>query len=151
MELPSNKIITYILGGFVLIWLFVSLSFALDSGSTFSWIATSILCLLAIITFSFKKNHFIDFDSKQYISKNQILWHNWTEEKPLTIFKGFKIISYNHPSKENKSNQNSFQVVLLFKYASSNEGITVKSFRHLEEAQNSLFELANRTGLPAIA
>ncbi|QFT55163.1 hypothetical protein FIU95_11405 [Microbulbifer sp. THAF38] len=94
MELQSNRIITYILGGFVLIWLFVSLSFALDTGSIFAWAATAVLCLLAVITFSFKKSHYIDLDSKQYISKNRILWYSWTKKKSLKIFKGFKIISY---------------------------------------------------------
>ncbi|USD23267.1 hypothetical protein MJO52_09050 [Microbulbifer variabilis] len=151
MELQSNKILTYILGGFVLIWLFVSLSFALDTGSVFSWIATTLLCLLAVITFSFKKDHYIDFETRQYVSQNRILWHNWTEEKPLTIFKGIKIVSYSSHSKESKSGHTSYQVVLIFKYATFNEGITARSYQQLKEAQRYAYELEQRTGLALLA
>ncbi|GAB2882674.1 hypothetical protein ACCI51_18020 [Microbulbifer echini] len=150
MELQSNKVTTYILGGFVFIWLLVSLSFALDNGSIFSWIATTLLSILAVMTFSFKKNHFIDIESKQYISRNQILWHNWIEKKPLSIFKGLKIVSSPHHVKDSKKTHVNWQVVLVFKYASSTEGINAGSFYRKEDAQRHINKLQKMTDLPLV-
>ncbi|AWF81110.1 hypothetical protein BTJ40_09940 [Microbulbifer sp. A4B17] len=150
MELQSNKIPIYIFGGFILTWLLVSLSFALDGGSAISWGATILCALLAAITFSFKTTHYIDGDAKSYTSKRQALWHSWTETQSLAIFKGVKIISYSPHSSDRKSNQPNWQVMLIFRHSSVSEGIQAQTFSSKEDAVAYANELALFTALPLL-
>ncbi|MCO1336168.1 hypothetical protein MO867_17695 [Microbulbifer sp. OS29] len=148
MELQSNKVLVYIFGGFILTWLLVSLSFALDGGSIFSWVATAFCAFLAAITFSFKTTHFIDGDTKRYISKRRALWHSWTETQPLAVFKGVRVTSYAHHPEDTQKNPSSWQVTLIFHDSSINKAILAQAFSNKEDAQLYANKLALFAALP---
>ncbi|WHI47487.1 hypothetical protein [Microbulbifer sp. VAAF005] len=150
MELQSNKVATYIIGGFTLTWLIVSLSFALDGGSTISWLATALCTLLSIVTLSFKATHYIDGESKSYISKRQALWHCWTETQSLEAFKGVKVIPYSPHNTNRKSNLSSWQVILVFLHSNRRDYIQAQIFPSREDAMAYAHQLALFTALPLL-
>ncbi|WP_445365936.1 hypothetical protein ACJJJB_06630 [Microbulbifer sp. ANSA001] len=150
MELQSNKVLTYIFGGFILVWLLVSLSFALEGNAMFPWIATTLLALLACITFSFEKTRYVDGTKKLFISENRILWHSWTERHPLSIFRGIKVIPYSSYSASSKKSYTSWHINLVFRHASANEGVLARVFTRKEDALEFADKLSELTALPVL-
>ncbi|WP_444933003.1 hypothetical protein [Microbulbifer sp. JTAC008] len=150
MELQSNKVPIYIFGGFTLTWLLVSLSFALDGGSTISWLATALCTLLAVITFSFRATHYIDGESKSYVSKRQALWHSWTERQSLAAFKGIKVVSYSSHTTDRKSSHSSWQVILVPRQSNGSNSVQAQAFHSKKDALAYAHELALFTALPLL-